>query len=614
MRKVQYQIGLLCLLLLGACSGQATPAPQPAPDLSAALPAVAALDSLQGGGGRGVSGAALRRTSATQNQGADVTAPVASGFGSAGVSVWNFSPQAAAHSWAVYRIPAPQAGSTLLSLQAQGGTKLWMLSADYGTGRWVARQMGSGPTQVSLQAGGPWVSPGGYVYCAFVLPAGSAGGAQLSGLNLQYDDGLSSGPQYYVATPANGGSDGNDGSQAHPWATLQHAADVVQAGDTVNVTPGSYVGFMVQTSGSAGNPIVFNAQPGAKIVDTNNHAPNGHTPDGINIENWDAPPAISYVVVQGFTINGDDFPTRPRTGIRTACEGDTPADQANHITIRNNTITNCDEWGILTGHVDNMLIEGNECAGSKVQHGIYYSNASAHTTIRGNICHDNADCGIHTNGDLSSGGTGIISDVLFEANIVYNNGASGGSAINSDGVQSSTYRNNLIFGNHASGISLYDIDAAAPATNDFITNNTIVMASDARWCLNIQDASTGATVRNNILLNDNPSHGAIDISSDSLSGFTSDYNAVKDRFTPDDNTFVTLAQWQSQTGQDAHSFVATDAELFVVPNPLQPVDFKLSLTSLALNAGGVQNAPPTDILGNPRPAHGKYDIGCYEMQ
>jgi len=47
-----------------------------------------------------------------------------------------------------------------------------------------------------------------------------------------------------------------------------------------------------------------------------------------------------------------------------------------------------------------------------------------------------------------------------------------------------------------------------------------------------------------------------------LSGFSSDFNAVMDRFTPDDNNFKTFAQWRAGTGQDAHSFVATEAQLF----------------------------------------------------
>jgi len=46
---------------------------------------------------------------------------------------------------------------------------------------------------------------------------------------------------YYVATPANGGDNGNNGSQASPWATLTYAQTTATTGDTINVMTGTYV-------------------------------------------------------------------------------------------------------------------------------------------------------------------------------------------------------------------------------------------------------------------------------------------------------------------------------------------------------------------------------------
>src|SRR5207245_4239979 len=111
----------------------------------------------------------------------------------------------------------------------------------------------------------------------------------------------------------------------------------------------------------------------------------------------------------------------------------------------------------------------------------------------------NYQAGIHMNGDLSEGGTGLITGALVEDNIIHDNGAGGASGINCDGVQSSVIQNNLLYNNHASGISLYDINAAAGAINNLVVNNTILMASNARWAINIQNASTGNTLFNNIL-------------------------------------------------------------------------------------------------------------------
>jgi hypothetical protein len=135
------------------------------------------------------------------------------------------------------------------------------------------------------------------------------------------------------------------------------------------------------------------------------------------------------------------------------------------------------------------------------------------------------------------------------------------------------------------------------------------MAADAHWALNIQNASTNNTVHNNILLNLHPSRGAIDISSNSLTGFTSDYNAVISRFTTNDgNSLLTLAQWRTSTGQDMNSFVATASQLFVNTSS----DFHLLSTAPAINAGTASFAPSVDLDGRARPHGATFDIGAYE--
>src|SRR5260221_14666902 len=46
---------------------------------------------------------------------------------------------------------------------------------------------------------------------------------------------------YFVSTA---GSDSNNGSAAHPWATITHAATAIGAGATVHVAPGTYKGYI----------------------------------------------------------------------------------------------------------------------------------------------------------------------------------------------------------------------------------------------------------------------------------------------------------------------------------------------------------------------------------
>jgi len=394
------------------------------------------------------------------------------------------------------------------------------------------------------------------------------------------------GATYYVAPPP-AGDDGNDGSIELPWATLQHAAGEVVAGDTVLVRGGSYDGGHFTTSGTAAAPIRLAAFPGeTAVVDGDNPV----TPDGINLEGAD------HLIVEGLTVTG-----ATRAGIRAVlCEG---------VTIRGNVADGNGRWGIFTGFCDDLLIEGNVTSNSAEEHGIYVSNSGDRPVIRRNLVFANAANGIHMNGDASQGGDGVISDAVVEENVIFANGADGGSGINCDGVETSILRNNLVYDAHAGGISLYRIDGGAPSTGNQVLNNTVHVAADGRWGLTVRDASTGNTVRNNTFWSDHGFRGAMSVDADCLPGFTSDYNAVEDRFTTDDGSSVlTLAQWQAATGQDLHSFVASPAELYVLPGS----DYHLAADSPAIDAGVILPAVTRDLDGFPRPLGPTHDIGAYE--
>lgn len=391
--------------------------------------------------------------------------------------------------------------------------------------------------------------------------------------------------EYYVK---NGGSDANNGtSVATAWATPQHAADVASPGDTIHVLNGSYAGFYVDRSGSAGNPITFLAESAAVQITSNN----SNTPDGINVEN------AAHVVIDGFTVDN-----RTRAGIRSAL--------SQFVTIRNCRCGFNGRWGIFTGFADDLTIENNVTHHSQVEHGIYVSNSGDRPVIRGNVIYSNNANGIHMNGDVSQGGDGTISNALVENNVIYDNGVAGGSGINMDGVTNSVVRNNLLYDNHASGISLYRIDGATGSTGNLVVNNTIINAANARWCVNITGGSTGNTVLNNILYNFHSFRGVITVDAASRAGLVSDYNSLMSRFSIDDgNSVISFASWQA-LGYDAHSFLATPAVNFVAPAS----DFHLLETSPARDSGTALNAPATDLEGNPRPVGSGYDLGAYELQ
>jgi hypothetical protein len=399
---------------------------------------------------------------------------------------------------------------------------------------------------------------------------------------------------YYVAPS---GNDGNPGNNTLPWQTLQHAADSVVAGDTVIVEAGNYAGFVVgwdtANPGTPTAPITFDAQPGATVTGRN-----ADTADGIDLE-----PGDGYWVINGFTVTNDGSITR--AGIRvTGSPG---------VVVENNNVSGMGTWAIFSGFADNLTVTNNVAANSLSQHGIYVSNSCVNPVVTRNTVYGNAGCGIQLNGDISQGGNGLITGALIADNVIHDNGTAGGAGINCDGVQSSTIENNLIYAEHASGIALFRQDGGGGSKNNVVVNNTVLVAADGRWALNINTGSTGNKVFNNILYDANARHGSIEITSDSLSGFRSDYNVVVNAFSKDGgNTLLTLSRWRTLTGQDRHSRIATPAQLFV---NVSGNDYHLSPTSPAINAGTSQDAPPTDLDGNPRPYPGRgYDIGCYEYQ
>lgn len=417
---------------------------------------------------------------------------------------------------------------------------------------------------------------------------------------------------FYVAP---GGSDANPGSSALPWATLQHAAELVDAGDLVHVLPGNYRGFDLRTSGTANARIIFRGQPGAVINQVN-----PVTNDGINVEQ------ASYITIEGFTLNSPDSTTR--AGIRVVGDGFDQANQfSQHVIVRDNVIRNWGTWGILTGFSHDLRIENNTASGSVREHGIYVSNSGDRPVVRGNHIFDNRSNGIHLNGDIETGNTslpgvdGVISDALIEGNVIHGNGTGGGSGINGDGLVNARIINNLLYDNHASGISLYRIDGGAASTGGVIANNTIINASDARWVINLRHGATGATIFNNILYNLNTSsvRGAIAALEGSEVGLVSDYNFLDGRFSlVDGSSAMNLTTWRSQTGNDQHSTLLTSPSLVALFRDYAAKDYRLASSSLAIDAGiaildGIQ-APNLDLLALTRPSGAQYDVGAYELQ
>ena len=386
-----------------------------------------------------------------------------------------------------------------------------------------------------------------------------------------------------------GGSDTTgDGSSGNPWASIRFAASQVQADDLVLINPGVYEGgVIVETDGTASEPIIFRANGEGVVIEGS-----GGERDAFFINDSD------YIIVEGITIQHAE-----RAGLRISL--------SDHVSVRRCTFADNGRWGLFTDFSNYTLVEDSESYGAVLEHGIYISNSSDYPTIRHNRLHHNQGCGLHMNGDISMGGDGVISSGLVEGNIIYENGLGGGSGINMDGVTDTIVRNNLLYNNYASGISLYQIDGGSGSQNNLLLNNTIVMPADGRWAINIPDVNdTNNQLFNNILYNYHTWRGSIAIAIPTLDGFSSDYNVIVDRFSADSgDTLLTYSDWHA-LGYDTHSLIAVPDQLFVNTSA---GDYHLKPGSPAIDRGLGLSEVTDDLEGRLRPAGIAYDLGAYEF-
>lgn len=393
---------------------------------------------------------------------------------------------------------------------------------------------------------------------------------------------------YYVS---NSGNNTNNGlTTTNAFLTLQHVANIVIAGDTVFVENGTYVGFDLRNrNGSDGNPIIFKATGNNVLVNQSGSIRD----DIINIENAD------YITIDGFITN--DAPGNGN-GIRVVL--------SDFCVIKNNSCDNNAERGIFTAFTDDILIEHNLCTNSLDEHGIYVSNSSDRPIIRYNECYGNNGIGIHMNGDLSSGGDGIISDARIYGNILHDNNRAAG--INMDGLQNPIVYNNLIYNNHfAQGIAVFQQDGAIVTNGAKIFNNTIIVPTDGRWGILLQNgANINTEIYNNIIINQHAWRGCIAV--ENTAQFESDYNILNDKMSDSgDGSTINLSTWQN-LGFDNHSQLAGDLTSIFVNSTTN--NYQLVNGSQAIDIGTnlVSSIVTDDFNGNTRPTGFGYDIGAYE--
>ncbi len=395
---------------------------------------------------------------------------------------------------------------------------------------------------------------------------------------------------YYVAPS---GHDTNPGTSALPFLTLQRAANVVAAGDTVVVRAGVYQGAKFSTSGTAQAPITYAGDPGAIIQSAGAQNSNG---DNLWIRD------ASFITITGFEVRN-----APRAGIAVQAEPDA---ESHGVVLRKNFCHDNSRWGIFTAYAEGILIEYNETSFSGIEHGIYVSNSSDNPVLRHNLVHDNNASGIQINADPSLGGDGIISNAVIAYNTIWGNGAGGAAGINLASVVNSRITNNLLYDNHSTGIAGWDddFDPAFGTHDNVFAFNTILQASNGRNATSFIHGSYNNVLKSNVILHPG-TKAAVEVDTSSESGLASDYNIIIDRFSVNE-TFITAAQWRARN-HDQHSVISNAGSVFF---DATNHNYHLKPGSPAINAGTTVSGVADDLDGKRRSQGAGPDIGALEFR
>jgi hypothetical protein len=469
------------------------------------------------------------------------------------------------------------------------------------------------------------------------------------------------------------------------FATLAEAAKEAKGGDLVAVLPGRYAGFRLGPRADAGDDkyIHFKAlgAPGEVLID----APAPEDKHWMIILS-----GAHHVIVQGFHLAGtakpgDETPPGPNAGI--LIDGDFLRTSAlcHHIAVVGNLSHNHAKWGMHSVDSHTVLVQDNVFAFSGREHGAYISDGSDNYVIRRNVFFGNNASGLQVNVDplasleklarhaaiehpplqnnrdwalgllkqatekfgLNNFPDGRGFNYIIESNVMTDNGRVGGAALNLAGVRESLIQNNLLYGNHSSGIAQWDngnpFDAAqvkpgpqgaAEVTgadvlpifgcfNNVIRNNTILMGVKSRPALGIGNGSWGTKAYNNVVVNDDgPS---VELYNTSIWRFDGRAN-VLDRVSYEGpaSWMKTLAislpdGTHSSTGVKrsslAQAFVRpTDGPWVVLdgkwwkPAPNRPDYHPRAGAPMLAGRADARQLPRVDLEGKPRQ---KADIGAY---
>ncbi len=475
------------------------------------------------------------------------------------------------------------------------------------------------------------------------------------------------GATFYVSTS---GSDSNAGTIESPWRHIQHAADNVTAGATVDVFGGVYhESVNIPVSGnSTDGYVVFQSYPGqTAIVDGTGVSCCGSGIQGLlNIINQ------RYVTISGFEIRNYTTANKNKTpaGIWVTGAG-------SHIHLLNNQVHNITTTSETNGNAFGIAVYGTSVtpisylaiSGNRVYNNRTGNSETINTdgnvrnfTITNNIVHDNDNIAIDAIGfegvgpsGLDQSRNGVISDniiynvsgitnpgegksydangiycdgcthVIIERNLIHAADLNIEVASEHKGHTSSyvTVRNNVLYRGNSCGISIGGYDSRVGGSDHVtIVNNTLFDNDTKRTGsgeFQVQFHATNNIFENNVLFATSQGLVINNFTNSESNPVHADYNVYyssagsNSQWVWNGKTFTGFASYQSNTEQDPHSNFANPDFLSIS----HPLNLDILPTSPAMNTGidlGSSVVGTEDYAGNPRVnANGQINIGAYEQ-